>query len=64
MEVHILRTLKDVWRRASLSKGLHEGTWREGYFNGDPKRYVKVLEMGICFPSGPAFGEHGGAVFH
>jgi hypothetical protein len=40
-----------------------KGTWRDGSFTGDPKRYVKVLEMGVCFHSGPAFREHGGAQF-
>jgi len=59
MEVDILRTLKEVWR-ASPSKGLHYATRREGYINGYPKTYVKVLDKGICFHSDPAFG---GALF-
>jgi hypothetical protein len=37
-------------------------TWREGSFSGDPKRYVKALEMGVCFHTGPAFGKHGGVL--
>jgi hypothetical protein len=47
--------------RASISEGLHEGDL-EGSFTGDPKRYVKSLEM-VCFHSVPAFGKHGGALF-
>ena len=32
---------------------------------GTPKDMLsKVLKMGICFHSGPAFGEHGEALFH
>jgi len=39
-----------------------KGTWRECSFTGDPKIMLsKVLEMGVCFHTGPAFGEHGGA---
>ena len=38
------------------------GTRREGSFTGEPKCYVKALEMGVCFHTGPAFGEHGGAL--
>jgi hypothetical protein len=40
-----------------------KGTWREDSFIWDPKRYVKGLEMGICFHMGLAFGEHGGGSF-
>ena len=40
-----------------------KGTWREDSLAGDPKRYVKALEMGVCFNRGPAFGEHRGAMF-
>ena len=36
-----------------------KGTWREDSLAGDPKRYVKALEMGVCFNR-----EHrGGALF-
>jgi len=38
------------------------GIWREGSFTGDPKSYVKALEMCVCFHTGPAFGEHGGVL--
>jgi len=38
------------------------GTRREGSFTGEPKCYVKALEMGVCFHTGPAFGEHGGVL--
>jgi hypothetical protein len=40
-----------------------KGTRREGSFTGDPKRYVKALEMGIFFRRGPDFGEHGVEIF-
>jgi hypothetical protein len=40
-----------------------KGTRREGSFTGDPKRYVKALEMGIFFRRGPEFGEHGVTIF-
>jgi hypothetical protein len=40
-----------------------KGTSREGSFTGEPKTYVMVLEMGVFFHSGPAFGEHGGVLF-
>jgi hypothetical protein len=40
-----------------------KGTWREGSFSGDPKTLLsKVLEMGVCFRRGRAFGEHRGAL--
>ena len=39
-----------------------KGTWREGSITVDPKSYVKALEMGVCFHTGPAFGEHGGVL--
>jgi len=39
---------------------LFRGTWREGSFVGDPKRYLeKALEMGISLHRGSAFGEPG-----
>jgi len=35
---------------------------REGFFTGDPGRYVKeASEIGVCFCWGPNFGERGGA---
>jgi hypothetical protein len=44
---------------ASLSlRDFMKGTWREGSFIWDPERYVKFLEMGVCFHRGLAFGEH------
>jgi len=40
------------------------GTWREDSFTGDPKKHVKYGSgMGICFPRGTTFGEHGGMLF-
>ena len=39
-----------------------KGTRREGSFTGEPKYYVKAVEMGVCFHTGPAFGEHGGVL--
>jgi hypothetical protein len=36
------------------------GNWRGGSFGWDPKDMLsKVLEMGVCFRRGPAFGEYG-----
>ena len=40
-----------------------KGTLREGSFTGEPKIYVKQgSEMAACFHTGPASGEHGGAL--
>ena len=50
--------------RASISEGLHQGD-PEGVllYWGPPKVMLsKALEMGVCFHTGPAFGEHGGAL--
>jgi hypothetical protein len=34
-----------------------KGTLREGFFTGDPKRYVKQgLKTGVCFHRGPLLG--------
>jgi hypothetical protein len=41
-------------------KDFIKGTWREDSFIWDPERYVKFLEMGICFHRDPAYG---GALF-
>jgi len=40
------------------------GTWREGFFTGDPERYAKALEMGVCFRRGSTFGERVGTLFY
>jgi hypothetical protein len=40
-----------------------KGICTEGSFTGEPKIYVKALEIGIFFRRGPDFGEHGGALF-
>ena len=43
---------------ASLSL---RGTWRGAPLLVTPKDMLnKVLEMDVCFHSGPTFGEHGG----
>jgi hypothetical protein len=40
-----------------------KGTLREGFFTGDPERYIKQgSDMGVFFHRGPALGEHGGAL--
>jgi hypothetical protein len=65
----INRGLWYEWRRALVGGHLGardsmKGTLREGSVTGDPERYIKWgSEMGICFHRGPAFGEHGGALF-
>jgi len=49
--------------RASISEGLHQGDL-EGVllYWGPQKLLSKALEMGVCFHTGPAFGEHGGGL--
>jgi hypothetical protein len=40
-----------------------KGTLREGFFSGDPERYVKyVSKIIVFFYGGTAFGEQGGAL--
>jgi hypothetical protein len=64
---HIPGTLKDEWRALGTghlsARESVKGTLREGFFPGDPERYVKQGSyMCVCFHRGPAFGEHGGAL--
>jgi len=43
---------EDSRNRASPSKG----TWKEGSFTGDPKRYVRALERVSVSPGAPLLG--------
>jgi len=57
------RCMEGSSNRASISEGLHEGDLEGGLlYWGPQKMSSKALEMGGCFHSGPAFGEHGGVV--
>ena len=38
------------------------GTWREGSFTGDPKRYVKALEWAFVSIGAPLLGNMEGHV--
>jgi hypothetical protein len=49
--------------RAPISDGLHKGDLEVVLLYSGSKRYVKSLEMGVCFHSIHAFGKHGGAIF-
>jgi len=40
-----------------------KGTWREGSFTRDPERYIKALEMGVCFHRAPILGNMEGCSF-
>jgi len=48
-----------ISRRGSCMRG----TWKGARILGTPKDMLsKALEIGVCFHSGPAFGERGGTL--
>jgi len=56
--------MKEGSRNCGISlQGDSRGTWREGSFAGDPKRYVKALQWTSVSIGAPLLGNMEGVLF-